>query len=161
MGRYEAYLPSISTGPSLGAGPEDSLRAALLSAFINGEFPQGRPSVSPVAHLMVAAQDKAMDMLLRRYFGHTSPTGVSANQNVRNHGYILPNHYGVNDNNVESIALNYRTAEAVIGAWLSGDLHRRHVTASHPFFAEQVYIGIGVAWGEGDSGVYVVFISAP
>jgi len=109
-----------------------------------------------------AAQRKANDMAAKHYFAHTSPSGVSANQNVRTTGYRLPEWYPLNGNNVESLFIGSDLPEDAAGAWLDSDHHRPHVYAEDNFFRNQNCIGTAYAPfpGEEHRG-YWVYLSAP
>jgi hypothetical protein len=102
-------------------------------------------------------------MAARNYFSHTSPDGVSANQNVRNSGYELPSFYPENGNQLESLAVgpDYTKAKHVVQAWYDSPHHKDHVYGKNDFFRTQTCIGIGQALSPEDKKLYFVFISCP
>lgn len=157
-----SYLPYVTAN-----GQPTKFRCAYnLEAEVMGKIFatsdwQRRPSPRCHPLLALAAQRKADSMLQERYFSHTFPDGTSANANVRRTGYTLPDWYQINDNNVESIGLNYPTPQAMFDAWLTGDLHRRHIAGEHSFFQEQNCFGMGYTKGPANSGIYYVVITAP
>lgn len=161
LARPRTFVP-LTAKSGLFSEDECSLNptAAYTLRLIREASWQRRDELACHPLLALAAQRKAQDMLNRRYFGHTSPTGMTANQNVLSVGYPLPDYY-VLDNNVESIGLNFPSPQAMIDAWAFSPSHGPHLTGSHAFFAEQTCGGVGFAQGAASRGVYYVFISAP
>jgi hypothetical protein len=136
------------------------MRGEMMRVFTESEWQQRE---NPTAHplLMLAAQNKAEDMLRWRYFAHMSQTGIMPNNNVLLTGYPLPAWYDRHANNVESIGLNYNTPQDLFAAWMTSETHARHVTGSHSFFKNQECFGVGYIKGPEDSGAYYVLVSAP
>lgn len=158
---FKTFLPAAykddGEGQVVGMAPEQ-----LLFEIIRDSEHQQRNREKMVRQPLLdkAAAAKAQDMAARDYFAHTSPAGVSANQNVRNSGYPLPDWYVQNGNNVESLSIGGNTLEQIANGWYKSDKHRPHVYAEDKFFAVQLCIGIGKATAK-DGRVLFVFISCP
>ena len=112
--------------------------------------------------LDLAAQNKAEDMVKSGYFGHTSPEGLSANENIVLAGYQIPDYYSIKGNNGESIYKGNigEPVDRPATAWYESLGHRVHVYGLNNFYSDQEYIGIG--WSESEGSLaYVVFLSMP
>lgn len=130
-----------------------------LFGLLENDPRQERPEVRCNRILTRAAQAKALDMVTRKYFSHITPDRETANEWARRHGCNLPSLYPEKGNTIESIGLNYHSAEAMWDAFVASDGHRPHVLGTAPTYRDQIEIGIGyaeTAWGK----VYVVFSSA-
>lgn len=165
------YLPDIQNRRPTEPHPTETV-VELLYRIIRDSPHQERDKFLMTRHLFLdqAAQQKANDMVEKNYFSHTSPTGISANQNVRMTGYRLPEHYPLDGNNVESLYIGgddaketaLEVAQEVADAWLNSEHHRAHVYGQNDFFRKQMCIGVGYApiQKEENRG-YFVYISAP
>jgi len=153
------YLPDVENQEV----PSFILESTLFQLIRDSEDQQ-RDKSKMELHLLLnlAAQTKANDMANLSYFAHTSPSGVSANQNVRNTGYPLPSYYPKDGNNVESLYIGSDNPADAAAAWLTSDHHRVHVYGQDSFFGHQNCIGVGFSPvpKEKHRG-YWVFISAP
>ncbi len=85
--------------------------------------------------LMLAAQDKAWDMILNNYFAHTSPSGVSPWHWVEKYGY---NYSRAGEN----LAMNFTNAENEQLAWMKSEKHRQNILN-----ADYQEIGVAVKQG--------------
>lgn len=110
--------------------------------------------------LDLAAQKKADDMAEKDYFAHTSPEGITANQNIASVGYKLPDYYFKKPNACESLSIGGHTPEDNAIGWLNSPKHRPHVYGENNFYREQECIGIGKSISRGGRNIYV-FLSAP
>jgi uncharacterized protein YkwD len=108
--------------------------------------------------LSQVARARAEDMAQHAYFSHTSADGHGPNYWVTQAGYNLPAYYTPDGNNIESIGLNYSTADLVWDAWQHSEGHRVHILGEDPFYAAQTDYGIGYA--ESNSSRYWVVITA-
>lgn len=143
---------------------EGETLADVLYRLIRDDKNQGRVKTLMRRHplLDIAAEKKAQDMATNHYFAHTSPLGVSANQNVRNVAYPLPDWYPANGNNVESLYIGADEPEDAAKAWWNSDQHRTHVYAQDEFFQNQNCIGVAYAPHPTEPHYgYWTFISAP
>jgi hypothetical protein len=107
--------------------------------------------------MVAIAQNRANDMVRRKYFNHVDPDGWQPNHWLDVAG-CLPDGYPENGNSVESITLNYHTAQAAWNALVSSKGHRPHVLGTHPFFAAQVAVGVG--WSSNDWGEVAVILTS-
>lgn len=154
------YLPDIKNQDSLPV----EMPLDTLHRIIRDSPNQRRDRLAMARHVFLdqAAQQKAHDMATKGYIAHTSPSGVSANQNVRNTGYRLPDWYPNNGNNVESLYYGPNNPKDIAAAWLASDRHRAHVYGENDFFRGQTCIGVGYAPAPGEEDIgYCVYITAP
>ncbi len=93
--------------------------------------------------LAQVARERAMDMAQRRYFSHTNPDGHGVNYLVRQAGYVLPDWYPSDGNNLESIAAGGTTAGVTWSDWMGSPDHKTHLLGGEDFFAEQTSYGVG------------------
>lgn len=152
------YLPDVENEERLDVVQE------LLFRIVRDSPHQRRQQGCMQRHpsLDQAAQYKAQEMARLGYFGHTSPAGVSANQNVRKVGYPLPDWYPFGGNNVESLYIGTDRPQDAADAWFASDHHRPHVYGQDAFFAGQCCVGVGYApFPQEEHRGYFVFISAP
>lgn len=148
------FIPLVKKDDALDPDIQRALEIILTAGW------QERSNPYASALLMLAAKKKATEMAERNYFSHTSPSGVSANANVRNTGYFLPDWYPKDGNNVESIYAGSCSPDEAIAAWLKSERHHIHLTGSDSFYRGQSAIGIGKYKGK-DNGCRWVFLSAP
>lgn len=93
--------------------------------------------------LAQVARERAMDLAGRHYFSHTNPDGHGANYLVRQAGYVLPDWYPGDGNNLESIAAGGATAGATWSDWMGSPDHKKHLLGEEEFFAAQTSYGVG------------------
>ncbi len=85
--------------------------------------------------LSAKARIKAQDMKDNRYFSHTSPTYGSP--------FAMMQALGIRYRSAaENIAMGYRTAEAVVNAWMNSPSHRANILSS-------VYDTMGIGYTDG------------
>lgn len=157
------FLPSIYNQQSQPSGqsPFESVRNEIF-VRIKNHSQQQRMAMKRHSLLDEAAQNKAEEMARLNYFSHVSPDGVSANENIRQTGYLVPYPKKGKDNNGESLykGHNGEAIQSPIDLWYSSPGHRIHVFALDKFYVKQECIGIGVA--EDNQEIrYIVFISMP
>jgi uncharacterized protein YkwD len=105
-----------------------------------------------------AATYRAQDMANNKYFNHFDQKGHSPNYWAEVFGCQLPSYYPKDGNQIESIGLNYTSANAAWAGWKNSPAHRTHVLGLDPFWAEQTSYGFGYA--ESEYGrIYVVLTS--
>ena len=95
----------------------------------------GLPALKLDAALGASARIKSRDMKNNRYFSHTSPTYGSPFQMMKQFG-ITYRSAG------ENIAMGYRTAEAVVQAWMASATHRANILSRN-------YTTIGIGYADG------------
>lgn len=96
----------------------------------------GLPEFQENQLLQKAAEEKAKDMELNKYFGHYSPSGLSPWYWIEKIGY--PYYYAG-----ENLAINFVYSEDIVRAWLNSPAHRDNILNKN-------YQEIGVAVISGD-----------
>jgi uncharacterized protein YkwD len=102
----------------------------------------GLPPVSPEAALSRVSQAYSMDMLVRRFFSHTNPEGLTAGERLKavSHGPI----YGWGENIWEGSNLTavspVALARHIMDAWMYSPGHRQNILGQ-----DYTHVGIGVA----------------
>lgn len=96
--------------------------------------------------LASSAQAKAVDMLKKQYFDHTSPDGLTPWYWIKSTGYRYLK-------SAENLAVHYTTAESVQNSWMASPGHQKNIL--NPVFTES---GVGIAYGffEGVETTFVV-----
>lgn len=151
------FIPSIKKESGGVSGQSD--RDILLYLIVDSSYQQ-RTKMYHNKLLSLAAQRKADEMSSLDYFGHTSPAGVTANENVRSAGYSLPDFYPVKGNNVESLSIGGTRMEEIVEGWYSSSKHKGHVFGLLDFYKSQECAGIGLSVAK-DGRTLAVFLSAP
>jgi len=154
------FLPIVVNSPPVvtQAGWQLNPQEQQVEALFRNDAEQHRQNPTLNDILSQVARARAQDMADRHYFSHTNPDGHLPNFMVEQAGYVLPDFYPNNDNNVESIGLNYATAADAWQAWKNSPGHRVHVLGEDPFYAAQTDYGIGYV--ESGTSKYWVLISA-
>lgn len=155
------YLPLAANNLVVAGQVEGEQDAVDLFGMMAADPNQRRSQCIWNDKLAAAAGARANDMLTRNYFAHVDPDGHGPNWWVRQAGYKLPAWYADDANNVESISLNYLTAEQVWQGWLGSPVHRRHVLGESPFFAAQTNVGVGYVRASSGYPILWVLISCP
>jgi uncharacterized protein YkwD len=102
----------------------------------------GLPPVSPEGALSRVSQAYSMDMLVRHFFSHTNPEGLTAGERLKSfyHGPI----YGWGENIWEGSNLSTVDPEAlarrIMDSWMSSSGHRQNILCP-----DYTHVGIGVA----------------
>jgi len=87
------------------------------------------------ADLSAKARVKAKDMKQNQYFSHTSPTYGSP--------FAMMQSLGISYRSAaENIAMGYRTAEAVVNAWMASPSHRANILSAR-------YTTLGIGYEDG------------
>ncbi|MFA4937331.1 MAG: CAP domain-containing protein [Patescibacteria group bacterium] len=95
----------------------------------------GLSELKPNDKLAIAAQAKAKDMLQNQYFAHTSPSGITPWNWIKDAGYIYRSAG-------ENLAVYFFTAESVNDGWMASPTHKANIVNSS--FSD---IGIGITMG--------------
>jgi uncharacterized protein YkwD len=119
---------------------------------INLENVKARPALKWNDILAKVAEEKALDMANRDYFGHVTPEGLGINIQIHEAGYSLPKDWvkEKDQNFFESISAGTNTAEeAIRNLIIDRDLpaasHRKQLLGITDFYSECTDIGIGFA----------------
>lgn len=156
----EIFLPSVKKEGEIDEPeiPPDTLAMDIFNLIAASPHQQRRGMrIHPL--LMIAAQAKAEDMSALNYFAHTSPSGETANENIRKTGYKLPDYYPVKGNMCESLSVGGNRPADNVAGWYRSERHRGHVFGLDSFYRNQECIGVGHAKAQDDRHLYV-FISA-
>jgi len=118
----------------------------LVSMTNSARAREGLGSLTVNSQLSSAAAAKAEDMLANQYFAHTSPSGKTPWDFIRDAGYSY-SYAG------ENLAIGYTDASELFIAWMDSSTHRANIL--NPNFRE---IGIAVISGtyEGQETMIVV-----
>ncbi|CAN5647984.1 hypothetical protein BH10CHL1_BH10CHL1_30500 [soil metagenome] len=156
----KVYLPLVVGGQASvrESSWQPNAQEQQVEALFRADPEQHRQNVTRDDILSSVARARAEDMATQNYFSHTSPDGHGPNYWVIQAGYALPSYYVADGNNIESIGLNYSTADEVWDAWKHSAGHRVHVLAEEDFYVTQTDYGIGYA--ESSNGRYWVLITA-
>ena len=158
--KSSAFLPLVVNGSAAAAPAVWSLNTQeeQVEALFRNDAEQRRQNPTRNDILSQVARARAQDMAQRNYFSHTDPDGHQPNFKVKQAGYLLPDFYPSESNNIESIGLNYTAPADAWQAWKNSPAHRVHVLGEETFYAAQTDYGIGYA--ESANGKYWVLITA-
>ena len=92
-----------------------------------------------------SAQNHTDDMLIRSYYGHDTPEGLTPHQRIKAIGYV-PSFTG------ENIAKGQFSVEEVMDAWMDSTAHRDNILS--PNFTE---VGFGLSFGENLTGFEIIW----
>ena len=126
--------------------PSQASRSQITRAsvcMINAERRvHGLSALQVNSRLSTAARRHSLDMVRRRYFSHTEPTGVDFVQRIRAAGYLTSvNRWLVG----ETLGWGWgagASAHRIVRAWMHSPAHRRILLT--PSYRE---VGVGVVWG--------------
>ena len=96
----------------------------------------GLPALHPNEKLAASAHAKALDMLQKQYFAHTSPEGLSPWYWIGRSGYDYIK-------SGENLAVHFAQAEDVQAGWIASPDHKKQLL--HPEFVD---VGVGVVEGQ-------------
>jgi uncharacterized protein YkwD len=113
---------------------------------------RARPALKWNDILAKVAEEKALDMANRDYFGHVTPEGLGINIQIHEAGYMLPKDWlkEKDQNFFESISAGMNTGEEairnlIVDKDLPAALHRKQLLRITDFYSECADIGIGFA----------------
>lgn len=130
---FPLAIPGTSSADVLPAEPISG--AAVIERANAARTTAGLPALTQDKRLALAAQKKAEDMADQGYFSHTSPSGQTALDLIRNTDY--PVHYAA-----ENLAVHFVKADEVQQGWMNSPTHRLNIL-------DERYqdIGVGIANG--------------
>lgn len=100
--------------------PAPSNVVSIVEAMNRERIARGLTPLRINQRLMLAANDRAGDMLSKHYFDHVSPEGMSPFQWVVREGY---DYRQVGEN----LAVGYRTPDDVVDGWMHSPGHRANI----------------------------------
>ena len=111
------------SGGSQGNAAMNQLELAACQLINEQRTANGLAPLTISSDLSVKARIKSRDMLENRYFDHNSPTYGSP--------FDLMKSLGITYRSAgENIAMGYRTAEAVVNAWMNSSGHRANILST-------------------------------
>ena len=123
------------------ACPHDG-EAAVVCAINAERSERSRAPLIVRAELATAARRHARDMVARRYFAHTSPSGRTFVDRLRDAGYLWPGRSWAAGEVLAWGSGSLSTAAATVAAWMRSPGHRRVLLRKR--YRE---IGVGIASG--------------
>lgn len=124
------------------------VKRATLCLLNHQRKTHGRRALKSNRHLARAARKHAADMVDRKYFSHTTPTGVSFVDRIMKQDYVDPGEGWTLGENLAWGSYQLATPKAIVRAWMHSPGHRANIL--NPQFHE---IGIGVVVGAPERGV--------
>lgn len=111
------------------------------------------------------AEQKAMDMGKRNYFGHVNPQGKGINIMIHEAGYHLPPEWIADKktNYFESINAGTETGagaikDLILDSYDKDKGHRRHLLGMNDFYSSLIHIGIAHVKVEGSQYIYYTVV---
>jgi uncharacterized protein YkwD len=123
-----------------------AVRTAMLARVNAARRAAGRPPLASDPHLDAAAQEHAQDMLLRAYYDHDTPEGLTPRRRVEGTGYLA---HKVGEN----IAEGQFSVDEVMSGWLGSSGHRRNLLD-----AEFTDLGVGLAVGRFEDRLRILWV---
>jgi uncharacterized protein YkwD len=126
------------TGADTIPGSTARAKQAILCLLNQERTSRGLRAVDLNHKLSVAAKNHSRDMVKRRYFDHTSPSGSSFTARVSSAGY----HYSSLGENIAWGSGSFATPRSIMRSWMNSAGHRANILRGK--FRE---VGIGIATG--------------
>lgn len=116
--------PEAPETPEPDLGAMSQLEQAACKLINEQRAKNGLDPLTISEELSVKARVKSTDMLQNNYFSHNSPTYGSP--------FALMKALGITYRSAaENIAMGYKTAEAVVNAWMNSPSHRANILSSN------------------------------
>lgn len=116
--------PGVPETPETDLGAMSQLEQAACDLINAQRIKNGLKPLTISEELSVKARVKSTDMLENNYFSHNSPTYGSP--------FALMKSLGITYRSAaENIAMGYKTAEAVVNAWMNSPSHRANILSSN------------------------------
>ena len=127
--------PEQNQKPSLQQSSMSQIEKAAAELVNEKREDNGLRPLQISVNLSAKARVKAQDMKKNNYFSHTSPTYGSP--------FAMMQSLGVTYRSAaENIAMGYRTAEAVVNAWMASPSHRANILSTR-------YDSMGIGFADG------------
>jgi uncharacterized protein YkwD len=137
--RAASCQQATASAASAGAG----VVGRAVRCLVNAErAAHGLAPVRAAAHLRVAAQRHAADMVVKHYFEHVSRDGSSLTDRARRAGYLSGARRYKLGENIGWGEAQLASATAIVRAWMNSPGHRAVILT--PGFRE---VGVGIAAG--------------
>ncbi|MCC2617969.1 CAP domain-containing protein [Aestuariibacter halophilus] len=141
----------------------NSPQARKLARLIMTDYGQQRTQLTCVPLLNAVALAKAQEMARKGMVTHYAGN-LGANARLREAGYPLdPDYPSFYHNQVEAVAGGFATAEEAWRQFKDSPVHRTHLLAEHPFFAQQHEMGVAFIreWPSPHVEYWAVYIAKP
>ena len=128
---------------SIFVSASDLTTSNITSAINNERTQRNIPSLNYNDKLAAAAQSKATDMVVRKYFAHVDPDGHYIWDKIVADGYTPYTILG------ENLAIDFPDTAGLVAAWMDSPEHRQNILNAS--FVDQ---GMGVDFGNTDNGEF-------
>jgi uncharacterized protein YkwD len=128
-------------------GNLDAVRAAIVCLHNQIRERNGLPLLKGNTKLRRAAEGHSAEMVQKRYFDHTSPTGATMVDRILAAGYVRADQGWVLGENLEWGTGNLSTPRGALDAWMKSPGHRANILKR-----SYRQMGIGIALGIPVSG---------
>ena len=129
------------------AGNLDAVRAAIVCLHNQIRARNGLPLLKGNAKLRRAAEGHSAEMVQRRYFDHTSPSGSTMVDRILASGYVRADQGWVLGENLEWGTGSLSTPRGALDAWMNSPGHKANILKR-----SYRHMGIGIALGIPVSG---------
>jgi uncharacterized protein YkwD len=136
--RAQAPAACPSATVPLGSAPPAAVEGAVSCLIGRIRAERGLAPLTPDSRLELVAQGHGADMVARRYFAHTSPTGGTLDKRARRAGYLTGPCWVLGEDLGWALP-QVASAQAVVDAWMESPSHRAVILDAR--FRE---IGIGI-----------------
>lgn len=124
-----------------------TIKQATLCLLNKQRRMHGRRALSSNRRLARAARKHALDMVERKYFSHTSPSGASFVDRIMRQDYVDPGEGWTLGENLAWGSYQLATPKSIVRSWMHSPGHRANIL--NPAFRE---IGVGVVTGAPERG---------
>jgi uncharacterized protein YkwD len=124
------------------AGNLDQIRAAILCLHNQIRGRKGLPLLKGNTKLRRAAEGHSAEMVQKRYFDHTSPTGATMVDRILAAGYVRANQGWILGENLEWGTGSMSTPRGAVDAWMNSAGHRANILKRG-----YRHMGIGITLG--------------
>ena len=123
------------------------VKRATLCLLNHRRAAHGRRALRPNRRLARAARKHARDMVVRNYFSHTAPGGVSFVDRIMRQDYVNPGQGWTLGENLAWGSYQLATPRSIVRSWMHSPGHRANILNTR--FRE---IGVGVVTGSPEPG---------
>jgi uncharacterized protein YkwD len=140
------------------AGNLDAIRAAILCLHNQIRARNGLPTLKSNAKLRRAAEGHSAEMVARRYFDHTSPTGSTMVDRILASGYVRADQGWLLGENLEWGTGSLSTPRGALDAWMNSAGHRANILKrGYRHMGVGITLGIPVSGGGTGATITVDF----
>jgi uncharacterized protein YkwD len=136
------------------AGNLDAVRAAIVCLHNQIRARNGLPLLKGNAKLRRAAERHSAEMVQKRYFEHTSPTGATMVDRILAAGYARADRGWLLGENLEWGTGSMSTPRGAIDAWMNSAGHRANIL-KRGYRHMGIGITLGLPSGDGGTGATI------